>query len=92
MDPIDEVGRGGSTCTGEERAPVSLLVGGGEAADGLRRRKARVCRRVAACLLTRHGAREKGLDLQRCRRRAAPASRWWRRRTNGRSRRWRGSN
>src|SRR5208283_1961060 len=39
MDTIDEVGRGGSTCTGEERAPASLLVGGGEAADGLRPRR-----------------------------------------------------
>src|SRR5271165_5216790 len=58
MDTIDEVGRGGSTCTGEERAPASLLVGGGEAAGGQRPCKARVCRRVAACLLTRRKIHE----------------------------------
>ena len=41
MDTIDEVGPFGSICAGEERTPASLLVGGGEAADGRRELHAR---------------------------------------------------
>ena len=42
MDTIDEVGRGGSSCRDEEPALTSLLIGGGEAADGRRERHARL--------------------------------------------------